>query len=108
MTATVFTGTLSGGNNFTYTNNTGGNVRFMIYIMCTGITDGTSAAGTFRFGGEADAGVQWDVFESTNIGKYIANAATDGSDVHGYAHSSAIPVEFMLAAGHTVGLDTIN
>ncbi len=104
MTATVFTGTLTAGNNFSYTNDTGGNVRFMIYYMNTGFTDGNSPAGTFGWGAASGVNgqVEIDLFEGTNIGKYIANAATQGSSVHGYAHSSAVPVEFMLANNHIV------
>ena len=103
MAATVLTGTLVQGTTFSYTNNTGGNVRFMIYYMHTGWTDGNSPAGTFGWGAASGNGqMEMDIFEGTQIGKYIANAATQGSSVHGYAHSSSVPVEFMLADNHIV------
>ena len=77
MAATVLTGTLVQGTTFSYTNNTGGNVRFMIYYMHTGWTDGNSASGTFGWGAASGNGqMEMDLFEGTSIGKYIANAAT--------------------------------
>tara|TARA_B100001094_G_scaffold314467_1_gene353344 strand:+ start:2264 stop:2653 length:390 start_codon:yes stop_codon:yes gene_type:complete len=104
MAATVLTGTIPNGGSFSYTNNTGGNLRFIVYLLSAGYSDGSSAAGTFRIGGSGNDGVQWTLYETTNVGKYVANGGS-AAFPHGFASTNEgepFPVEFVIADGHSV------
>ncbi len=96
MAATVLTGNLNTSQTFTYTNNTGGNVRFMTQYFNAGVGASQNYVGTFGFGNGATSGsnwVQWDLFDGYYAGKNISPISTVGNP---------FPNEIMLADGDRV------
>ena len=96
MAATVFTGNLNTSQSFTYTNNTGGNVRFITEYFNAGVNASNNFVGTFGFGNgatNASNWVQWDLFDGYYAGKHISPISTVGNP---------FPNEIMLADGDRV------
>ena len=96
MAATVLTGNKSGNESFTYTNNTGGNVRFITEYFNAGVNASNNFVGTFGFGNGTTSGtnwVQWDLFDGYFAGKHVAPSPTVGNP---------FPNEIMLADGDRV------
>ena len=96
MAATVLTGNLSGNQSFTYTNNTGGNVRFITEYFNAGVSASNNFVGTFGFGNGTTSGtswVQWDLFDGYYAGKHISPITSVGNP---------FPNELMLADGDRV------
>ena len=95
MAATVLTGNLSTNQTFTYTNNTGGNVRFITEFFSAGVGASNSYTGTFGFGNGTTSGsnwIQWDLFDGYFAGKHIPYSST----------GNPFPNEIMLADGDRV------
>ena len=96
MAATVLTGNKSGNQSFTYTNNTGGNVRFITEYFNAGVNASNNFVGTFGFGNgatNASNWVQWDLFDGYYAGKHVSPQSTVGNP---------FPNEIMLADGDRV------
>jgi len=96
MAATVLTGNLSGNESFTYTNNTGGNVRFITEYFNAGVSASNNFVGTFGFGNGTTSGtswVQWDLFDGYYAGKHISPITSIGNP---------FPNELMLSDGDRV------
>ena len=96
MAATVLTGNLSGNQTFTYTNNTGGNVRFITEYFNAGINASNNHVGTFGFGNGATNSsnwVQWDLFDGYYAGKHTTPISATGNP---------FPCEIMLADGDRI------
>ncbi len=101
MASTVLRGTITPNGSFTYTNNTGGNVRFIIYYLYCGTQGSNGVSGVFGFGGAGNDRVEWDVYEGTTIGKSVAHSFNESGE-HGYVNNNIHPVEIMLANSDTV------
>ena len=96
MAATVLTGNLNTSQSFTYTNNTGGNVRFITEYFNAGVNASNNFVGTFGFGNgatNASNWVQWDLFDGYYAGKHVAPQSTVGNP---------FPNEIMLADGDRI------
>ena len=96
MAATVLTGNKSGNQSFTYTNNTGGNVRFITEYFNAGVNASNNFVGTFGFGNgatNASNWVQWDLFDGYYAGKHVSPQSTVGNP---------FPNEIMLADGDRI------
>ena len=96
MTSTVLKGNIVPGATFQYTNDTGGNVRFITQYFQSGVGSSMNQVGTFGFGSGSTAGtdwVQWDLVDGYTTGKNISQVPQSGNP-----H----PNEIMLADGDRV------
>lgn len=100
MAATV----LNGSGNLPYTNNTGGNVRAIIYYMSSVNNGGTrtisltSSFGTSTITGNGDFVIGKDIAG----GLVTANAVIGIQNVGGSIASGGIPTQIMLAPGQSI------
>jgi hypothetical protein len=103
MAATV----LNGSGNLSYTNNTGGNVRAIIYYMSSINSGGNrsisfaSSFGTATMTSSGDFSLGKDLAGSTS---FITNASVTSQNVGSNANfpNGGIPTQIMLANGQTI------
>lgn len=85
---------LSGSSNFTYTNNTGQNVRIVINYMKAVTSLSWSASG----GGTVSVSETGTITIGKNLA-YVSNTGIHGQNMTSSGTSNSFPTEIMLASG---------
>ena len=107
MAATVY----SGSGNWSYTNNTGENVRVIIGIALAADNSQASTVGIKLRFGASGSGYMFEETSGTNdrfvgFGKHITNVSPTGGAVA--TNGGTFVDEFWLADGHTANLDAVS